>query len=437
MIYAFPILLLLVGIGFWRFQAHRRPRFSTFIDLGSAFLAIILLYGIVPGVGFLLAHLGIGDILDTRLPSGFDLAIVETVQSMYLFFAAAFALAYATFRRFRRVRHEHSVEARSTIHWLAPLTLVLLISVVLVSKLIGADGEGNYVSSYLSLRSSPIIVQQVFNVATQLLFASLVAATVLAVAAWPARHLRVAALIGCYLVYAVFSGGSRTTAFLCFFAYVVAASIYVQKLAFVSVAAMAASALGLFMFAGLFRDQVSDSFLGLLQSGEFTSLFINAVDLKERLDDGFSVDNPLAFYVVDLARLVPAQLLGGEKLDPAVWYAETFFRQYYELGGGLAFGVIAESVVGFGEVEAAMRGALLGILFAWSANCLIEGAATPAKVFSYVWLTVVSYLSIRDTTFSFLSRAIYQLSPILFFLWIFSPSQRNSRRVSSSCPDPS
>jgi hypothetical protein len=435
MIYAFPILLLLVGIGYWIFQSYRRKRRPKFIDLGFAFLAVVLIYGIIPGFGFLLAQLGIGEILDSRLSNGFDLIVVESVQVIYLFFTIGFALAYVAVRRFSFARQDHRAEARRASRWLAPLAFILQVTVSLSPVLLGADVGSDYISSYTALRSAPIIVQQLSSVATQVSFASLVAIIVFAVAAWPSGHLRVAALIGCYLVYATLASGSRTTAFLCFFAYIVAASIYVRRLAMASIVATGVCALSLFMIAGLFRDQVTGSYLGLLQSGEFTSLFINAIDLKDRLDSGYSVDSRFAFYLVDLARIMPSQLSGGEKLDPATWYVQTFYPQYYEAGGGLAFGAIAESVIGFGAAEAAIRGALLGLLFAWVANHLIEGSSSPARVFVYVWLVVVSYQSLRDTTFSLFARSLYHLLPILLLLWLAKPTRRGTHPRASVLPN--
>jgi len=435
MIYVFPMLLLLVGIGFLLFQSYRRKRRSKFIDLGVAFLAVVLIYGIIPGVGFLLAQLGVGEILDARLSNGFDLAVVESVQLIYLLFTVGFAVAYAAVRRFSVTRQDHRAEARLAIRWLAPLAFILLVTVSVVPGLLGGDVGSDYISSYNALRSAPIIVQQLFGIATQVSFASLVAIIVFAVAAWPSRHLRVAALIGCYLVYTTLAGGSRTAAFLCFFAYIITASIYVRRLAMASIVTTGACALSLFMIVGLFRDQVTGSCLGLLQSGEFTSLFINAIDLKERLDSGFSVDSRFAFYLVDLARLMPSQLVGGEKLDPATWYVQTFYPHYYEAGGGLAFGAMTESVIGFGAAEAAIRGALLGLLFAWVANHLIEGRPSPARVFVYVWLVVVSYQSLRDTTFSLFTRALYHLLPILLLLWLAKPTRSSTHRGASVLPN--
>jgi hypothetical protein len=426
-IYAFPWLLLLIGLLFWASQRRGRPRRTRYLDLGSVFLAVILLYGIVPGIGFLLAHLGIGEIRDTRVSSGFDPAPVERVQFMFICFATSFAVTYRATRRFSRVQHDHRHEAARSTRTLTWFAIALAVGLPLIQVALVGKSE-DYISSYASLRNMPLVVQQLFGIAAQLSFSSLVAAVVFAVAARPEHHIRVAMLIGAYIVYATLSGGSRSTAFLCFFAYLVTASIYVRGFSMRKIVAMGAPALALFMLAGLFRDQASEgSYLGVFQSGEFTSLFINAVDLHERFESGFASEVRFAFYLVDVIRIIPAQLVGGVKLDPAAWYVETFYPEFHDAGGGLAFGLLAESVAGYGAAEAAARGALLGLLFAWAANRLLDGQASVVKVFVYVWLAVMSYQSFRDTTLSLGVRALYQVVPMLLLIQqLQRPRQRRA-----------
>lgn len=461
MIYLFPVMLLLICLGFWAVQARIRRGRAGFVDIGWVFMMVLLIYGVVPGLGFMLAHLGIGQILDQRLAGGADPAVVEDVQLTYLSFALGFALAYTLVRRFgpplrvpaglwrfvwrpgppgqmfvarpdtpivepaggggagreRQAAPDHGAQASRQVLWLIPLTIALLIALAMVRSLFGAAQSGDYASSYTAFRSMPLLLQQLVGIATQTSFALLVAAIVFAVAAWPEKHFMVATLLACLLIYASLGGGSRSTAFLCFFAYIVATSVYVPRFSISKVVALGAAALALFMFAGLMRDQMSGgASLGLLQSGEFTSVFINAIDLRQRLAGAAPTDSWLAFYFVDLLRLFPSQLVGSVKFDPASWYVQTFYSDYYQQGGGLAFGTIAEAAIGLGAPEATVRGALLGLAFAWLANRLIEGPSSVIRVVVYVWLTVLSYQSIRDTTFSLAARALFQLLPLVGLL---------------------
>lgn len=463
MIYLFPVLLLLICLGFWAAQARIRRGRRFFVDLGWVFMALLLIYGIVPGLGFLLAHLGIGKILDPRLSTGLDLAVVEEVQLIFLCFTASFAIAYSCARRFgpkgegpdpwcfawQRTAQNgvpdtkayatqcHRAQALRELPWLIPLAIGLMIALSAVRWLFGADVSDNYVSSYTVFREMPLIVQQLIGVATQTLFSLLVAVIVFAVAAWPTKHFLVAIAIGCWLIYVSLAGGSRSTAFLCFFAYIVAATIYVRHFSIGKVVALGGVALVLFLLAGLLRDQLlGESYFLLLQHSEFTSVFINAIDLKQRLGHGFVTENRLSFYLVDLLRLVPSQLLGSLKVDPATWYVQTFYPERYNLGGGLAFGSIAESAIGFGAPEALIRGALLGLIFAWLANRLTEGPRSVVHTFIYVWLIVLSYQSIRDTTFSLGGRALFHLLPLVVLLVLTRHMRFRRRRKRPNGPEP-
>lgn len=432
MIFAFPFILLAIGAAFWAVQARLRRDRSQYIDIGWAFFAIVLVYGIVPGVGFALAELGIGELIDSRMSGGFDTDVVEGVQLTFIAFVLGFATFYSRFRRFSRVRHDHRREARPKVGMLITLTFVLAAGQPAIKWWLGVQGGSEYIDSYTELRSLPLIYQQLLGVMFQVSFASILAAVVFAVASRPEAHVRVALVLGVFVVYASLGGGMRMVAFLSFFAYLVAASIYVRGFSTAKVVALALPALLLFMLAGVLRENNPDSnFLGIFQSGEFTSLFINAIDIKQRLDDGAGAEVRFAIYLVDVLRLIPAQVFGGEKLDPATWYVQSFYPDYHDAGGGLAFGLMAESVAGFGAPEAFLRGALLALLFAWVGNRLADRAASPAAVFAYVWFVVMSYQSFRDTTLTIMTRGLYQLLPILLLLMLTS---RRPRRTRATAP---
>ena len=183
---------------------------------------------------------------------------------------------------------------------------------------------------------------------------------------------------------------------------------------------LALPALVLFMVAGLLRDKNPDAnWLDLFLTGEFTALFINAVDLKTRFASGWWDDLRFSFYLIDIVRLIPSQLLGGAKLDPAKWYAETFYPAYYDAGGGFAFGLLSESIAGTGVFDSAVRGILLGLIFAACANRLLGHSLSVRKTFVYVWMVVLCYQSYRDTTFSLAVRGLYQLVPMLLLMSLF------------------
>jgi hypothetical protein len=155
----------------------------------------------------------------------------------------------------------------------------------------------------------------------------------------------------------------------------------------------------------------------LLVNGEFASLFFNGLDMDQQADSLVRDGMLPNLYSVDIARLLPQQVLPFEKVDPAKWYTTTLYPEYAEKGGGLAFGAIAEAAAGFGPPEALVRGMLLGVLFV-----LVQAAASRPRfrsligLVAYVWLVVFCYQSLRDTSFSLVGRFVYNALPALLIV---------------------
>ena len=140
----------------------------------------------------------------------------------------------------------------------------------------------------------------------------------------------------------------------------------------------------------------------------------------------------MGLYLVDLLRLIPRQVVGDLKLDPATFYTATFYPEFSEAGGGLAFGAVAESTIGFGPVEALVRGAFIGGLYAWVRQACLGPNRTVARAFIYTWFVVLSYQSIRDTTFSVFPRFVFQMLPLLIalrFMGVLRPHRLNLSRI--------
>jgi oligosaccharide repeat unit polymerase len=420
MILLFPFLLVAITLWFFLVQTRRRQGKAQYLDLGLAFLVIVTVYGTLPGVGLALAHFDIGEIRDVRVAEALDFDLVQDIQIMFLCFAVGLSTVYLWKRKYPIAEKQTETATARQVLALICIAVLLNAGLPLAKYSIGAQASADYIGTYLELREFPLFIQQIFNLASQVAFSSLVASVVFFVAWKPSKHLHVAAVLIIYVGFATLAGGSRTFAFLSLFAYLIAASVFVPRFSMSRLVPLGALALFLFLLAGNIRGEVESGVLGMLQDSEFMSIFINALDLHARVLDGEVKNLGLSFYLTDLLRLVPSQLIGA-KIEPAVWYVETFYPNYHAAGGGLAFGVLAESVVGFGAVEAFARGSLLGLIFALCANALRPESRNPVRVFVYVWLTVVSYQAFRDTTLSMLVRALFQLGPVLLVLLVVSP----------------
>jgi hypothetical protein len=423
----------------WQVLHRRRRSRPTPLDLGVVFSWVGFLYGGLPLLGFALAMLGIGEIVEDRLGGELpaDSEIFQ-VGLMYLMFNLGFALLYGWLHR-RRPAQSPLVRSQATNRDVLLAVGILIASKAMTLALraaLGVQSADDYLGSYTELSNQPLIVQQVAGVlsATEMAVMTLVIVTV--IARNPAWHLYMAALVVAQIVVTMIMGGSRTTAFAGALAYIVARSIYDRRMRLGFVAAAGAAGLGLFLLAGALRqrDGALDAVSGLylLQGSEFTSVFINAVDLRERLAD---LDNPLlklGLYLVDLLRFVPRQVIGDFKLDPASYYVTTFYPDAADAGAGLAFGVIAESAIGFGAAEAAVRGVLLGLAYGWVRKACLRRRLTVARAFVYTWFVVLAYQGLRDTTFSIFPRFAFQVAPLLLLLWALGGLGLRTRRVRRS-----
>jgi hypothetical protein len=395
------------------------------LELGVFFAWVGCAYGALPLVGIALASWDIGELHDSRLGGSVpDSAAVSRVGLMYLLFLAGFALAYGFVQSRAGAQPDpDDVErpARRDL-WIAVALLVAVKGTMVISRAaLGIQRGEDYLATYTEFAGQPLIVQQLAGILT----ASELSVTILVIVVVMARHQRwhvwLAGLVLVQIAVAIAGGGSRTNAFACALAYVVARSLYDRRMRLSFVVAWSGAGLALFLLAGLLRqtrlggDDLSG--LYLLQGGEFLSIFYNSLDLSERLQDFDSAVLRAGLYTVDILRVIPRQVIGDLKLDPATVYVSTYYPEFSEAGGGLAFGAIAESTIGFGPLEALVRGTLVGGAYALIRNICLRGRLSVIDAFVYTWFFVLSYQAIRDTTFSVFPRFLFQVVPLLLVLW--------------------
>ena len=382
------------------------------LDAGVAFAWIVFLYVWLPLLGVFLAQQGMGPKSYPRIKILGNVA--EEIAYVALCGVAVltgFSAFYDRFRTYATVEVGRNADAgRGVLAAVVPLVLVVSI-LAAGNMLLGAEPAAGYLQTYARFDGLPLWQRQVMGWLEQLWWPLLLVATA-RLLAWKVRtHLLVLCAVVGGLVLSVVSGGSRSSGFLSVVAYLVFVSIYVRPVRGRYLVVAAIAGLLLFALAGIVRP--GSGWVGqipLLQEGEFVSLFINPVDVLRRILNGNGQPLPHA-YLVDLLRLVPQQFLPVQKVDPSVWYLATYYPKYLASGGGMCFGLLTESVGGYGIPEAFVRGAALGLLLALVSNRCLSGVVTPLKAAVYVWIFVMCYQSFRDTTFVLLYRFVYHLLP--------------------------
>jgi hypothetical protein len=102
-----------------------------------------------------------------------------------------------------------------------------------------------------------------------------------------------------------------------------------------------------------------------------------------------------------------------EKLNLANWYVSTFHTEYAERGGGFAFGVVPQSLIGAGWLDLIVRGLLVGFVFARFDRMVQAERVRLWKFAAYLWLITNCYITFRSTTLALVPVFVYRFVPAL------------------------
>jgi hypothetical protein len=285
-----------------------------------------------------------------------------------------------------------------------------------VAAFFNVSDEG-YLESYLVAGRLPLVLAQLLGHLNGARYPLALVLLAVLFSKYPSTRLTIAAWLLVTAAVTFVRLGSRSELVLLVFAAALMYQIFVRPFSFAWIAMGFAGGLAAFIVLGMMRNAAAGGEENFWRqspfaaSTEFEVLFGNAVHLESLRDSGASIDVPPAFYAGDVANLLPQQIAPYEKVDAAVWYVRTYFPEYAAAGGGLAFGVIAESVLTGGWASALGRGILLGLIFAFIHRLYMrDGHKLPVLVF-YVWATTLSFQSVRATTLALVVLFAYRFVP--------------------------
>ena len=149
----------------------------------------------------------------------------------------------------------------------------------------------------------------------------------------------------------------------------------------------------------------------LTGTNEFQSLFTTAFDIQQRKGLG-PMAVPWQIYFTDIYLLIPSQLLPFEKLDPSAWYLDLIGQQ--NAGIGYMFGVMAQAAVGFGRIELAVRGAVLGLVLGMLHRWYVRHSTGYWATLFYLYVSIWTYYTFRATTLWLVHFIVYEFVPVMF-----------------------
>jgi hypothetical protein len=164
----------------------------------------------------------------------------------------------------------------------------------------------------------------------------------------------------------------------------------------------------------------------LAMNNEFQSLFGNAYHILYMKKTNSLGKIPTAMYFNDLVMGIPRQFLPFEKVDGADWYLERLGKN--NQGIGMMFGGISQAILGWDWLELALRGAVLGFIFALIHRWYVRRSSSFWITLIYLWLCLFSYYSVRATSFYFfwatVQRFLILLGLVKLATMVFSAGRR-------------
>lgn len=412
-----PLLaIIVVAAGFILYLRSIEGRLPYF-DIGAFYIGVTALYAAYPLLQYVLRGYDYpkGDyrMVTLRLwPETF-----ATMGWWYVLYMVTFCAAYALVRGRRAVEGRFEVTRPDTTTIVSILLLFAGAKLFFVVLGLFFNMRGSsYLDSYLVIQRLPLFVRQI---AAQVQGIGLTVQIMLVVALTCGKRrafriLLIVFLVLTTLAHLIWPGG-RVELLAVLIAAVAAHHLAVRRIPFRWALFAAAAGFALLIFMAAVRSQAGSRWGGKISDRftdhtEFEVIFGNALDLKYlRLASGVFLDQP-NLYWGGLFAFIPQQFLPIVKDSSGAWYARTYYLDYFEAGGGLAFGVLAEAVTGHGWTEMAWRGALIGIAFGFLHRLLRRRRLSVYGFIFYIWVTVWSYQTVRNGTFGLLMMIVYHVA---------------------------
>ncbi len=409
--------------------AAARDKRAPADDIGVMFLLSLLLYTIIPSLFWMLHGQTYDSFNSGRLlllqPEPED---ISTLLSIALAYAIGFSLIYIwQSRRIPIPNIEHNEGAYISEDIFSGAFLIYLFSVGIGLFLNFGSAVGSadkYIDQHRAIHELPLALRMLFKFSMGWGVVARFVVLVALLQRWPLYR-------GWFILYVLSiafffdPSGTRTGTVLNLLVVLVGWHMLVRPIPVIRWLSMFGAGLFAFLVLGTYRDSGDWGFVwqtianGNIPLGELDALWANGVELLQAKNlNGF--DLPLAVYFSEFFSFIPGEFLPFEKNMLESWYLDTFYWDFKQEGGGWAFGAISQAVVGWGALDAFVRGCLLGMIataiMRWVRSSRVKWWSLPM----FLYLFAFTYQTVRNTTFVLLGDTIQIIIPALCIIYFVS-----------------
>ncbi len=392
-------------------------------DIGVFWITIFALYSTLPVFSWILQGYTYISILGPRL-----LEIQPDISDInyLLLIAASYSISFTiVFKFFRKKIKKLEINTSKIIPQpilVSSFVIVIITNIVLFysGQLFGIQTVENYVDQYRVIQQAPLLIRQLLKYLLSFQSISIIIILTSFIQNWKKYKIYFYLFVFFTLFTFNIEGGRASlgiTILSIFFLWHVTIKKISSKIWIIF------STIGLttFLILGLLRgvqnlseyDLSGNSTPGV---GEFDAIWGNALHLNEQKKAG-NLSVPFTVRFEEFWDFIPSQILFFNKTSLSIWYLDTYYPIYKEQGGGWAFGILSQAIIGFGPLEAFIRGGVLALLYGYLMSWYRKSKNNWWALPFYLNIYLYSFMSIRDTTFTQLSTAITSLLPALVLIY--------------------
>ncbi|HKR62466.1 MAG TPA: hypothetical protein VJZ00_01940 [Thermoanaerobaculia bacterium] len=412
-----PAVVILAGMLLYFAVQIRREGYMPIFEAATFFVVATAAYSIVPLLQYAAGGMACGPWGDTRLyywsPSPQEFGGFAWRHATLM---TTFVLTYLPLRGKRLWALQRPTEPVSPMVAVIVSTFMFLSLFFLLLRIYSGPGVNVYEGGTgVGARPLPLIVQQLANVFWAVRIHLKQCLVFILLMRWQRRIYRwlLIAWLGAEVVTMFVVMGGRTGTMIVLLTFAVGYHLLVRPMKPAFAILVGTGLLAAILAYGAFRDihYTGERPKGAVwgSATEFQILYGTAYDLyRKRLEHSLPPIPP-QLYFTDFYRVIPSQLLPFYKWDPSDWYLDVL--QLRGQGVGLMFGIIAQSVIGFGYYDIVVRAMLLAALYAFAHRVYRRNSRSFWYTMAYLTVLTWAYYAFRSTSFEIIYRFIYYFLP--------------------------